>query len=415
MSIQPSGAAASYPLALPVKKPRVSEIHTMDSLPKEVFGKILHCLDLRDLQAMASLSTILKTRVITEVSDSEPPALINFIKRLIQGLYVARFSRERGDLTGLVGEISRNPFGGLRLLKEGGILPVKNQIIGVIKRLDDETLATLESQVKPPKFMGNVFTLAHHQSVIEEAQRIQDKKNREQKLLKISKDLLAISRKLIGSRKFDEAIDIAKLIPDTGKKQAAYRDVSIALAEAGNFDGAIDIARLIVSDGSYASEYIVCEPFKRIFYFLLVAENFGKASHVAMMIPDSQLRSESCIDLSRALKKVKDFDNALDVAGSITPRWMRNDMIKEIAMALAVDGSVDRAVFVIKSYLGVDEDMWVVFHGLCKTLADIKNFDKATEIAISHLDGEHRSYALKYISRRLADGEAVHSQCTVSA
>ena len=415
MSIQPTAATSSYPLALPVKKPRVRQTSTIDSLPKELFGQILHSLDARDLQAMASLNSQMKSRVITEVSDSEPPALINFTKRLIEGLNVEKFTFERGSLTRVVEDIRREPFASLRLLKEGSILPVKNQIIGVIKRLDDETLATLESQVKPPKFMGNVFTLAHHQSVIEEAQRIQDKKNREQKLLKISKDLLVISRKLIGSRKFDEAIDIAKLIPDTGKKHDAYRDISIALAEAVNFDGAIDIARLIVSDGSYASEYIVCEPFKRIFYFLLVAENFGKASHVAMMIPDSQLRSEACIELSRALKMAKDFDNALDVAGEITPRWMRNDMIKEIAMALAVDGSVDRAVFVIKSYLGVDEDMWVVFHGLCKTLADIKNFDKATEIAISHLDGEHRSYALKYISRCLADDKAVHSQCTVSA
>ena len=35
-------------------------------------------------------------------------------------------------------------------------------------------------------------------------------------------------------------------------------------------------------------------------------------------------------------------------------------------------------------------------------LADIQNFDKATELAISHLDGDRREYAVKYISRYLS-------------
>jgi hypothetical protein len=370
----------------------------MGSLPKELFGKILHCLEARDLQAMASVSWSMKGRVIMEASDSEPSALINFAKRIIQILHVEMFSRERGELTRLVEDVTYKIFGGLRSLKERSILPVKNRLIGIIKRLDDETLANLEAQVKPSKFMGNVFTLTHHQSAIEEASRIQDKSNRERKLLKLSKDLLGLCSELIGSRKFEEAIDIAKLIPNTGNKHDAYRDISIALTEAGNFDGAIDCAELIVSDGSYISECIAYEPFKRIFYALLADKNFSKASHVAMMIADSQLRSEACIDLSRALKMAKDFDRALDVAGSITPQWMRNDMISEIAMALVADGNVDRAISITQFHFGSDELLWVHFHGLCKALADVKNFDKATELAMSHLDGERREHSLKYIS-----------------
>jgi hypothetical protein len=415
MSIQPIAGASSYSLSLPVKKPRVRQTSTINSLPKELLGKILYCLEARDLQAMASVSRSMNSRVITEVSDSEPPALINFTKRLIEGLNVEKFTFERGALRRVVEDIRREPFASLRFLKEGSILPVRNRLIGIIKRLDDETLATLEAQVRADKFMGNVFTLAHHQSAIEKASRIQDKSNRERKLLKLSKDFLGLSTELIGSRKFNEAIDIAKLIPDTGVKHDAYKAISIALTEVGNFDGAIDIARLIVSDGSYFSEFIACEPFKRIFYSLMEVKNFSKAASVAMMIADSQLRSEVCIDLSRALKMAKDFDTALDVAGSITPQWLRGDMIKEIAIALAVDGSVDRAIGISQFHFGTDEQLWVVFHGLCKALADVKNFDKATEIAMSHLDGERREYALKYISRRLADDKAVHSQCTVIA
>ena len=401
MSIQPAGSAL-FLLGLPVKKLHLSETCTMGSLRSDLFGKILHCLEARDLQAMACVSRSMKNKVITEASDSEPSALINFTKRIIECLNVQRFALERGSLIRVVEDIRRDPFASLRFLKEGSILPLRNRLIGIIKRLEDETLANLEAQVKPDKFMGNVFTLAHHQSAIEEASRIEDESNRERTLLNLSKDLLAISRKLIGSRKFDEAIDIAKLIPDTRNKQDAYRDISIDLTGAGNFDGAIDIARLIVSEGSYFSEFIACEPFKRIFYSLIEVKNFSKAASVAMMISDSQLRSDACIDLCRHLKGAKDFESALDVAGEISPRWMRNDMISEIAMAIAADGNVDRAIHIIKFYFGSDIDIWVPFSRMSNMLADIQNFDKATELAISHLDGDRREYAVKYISRYLS-------------
>ena len=71
-------------------------------------------------------------------------------------------------------------------------------------------------------------------------------------------------------------------------------------------------------------------------------------------------------------------------------------------MAIAADGNVDRAIHIIKFYFGSDIDIWVPFSRMSNMLADIQNFDKATELAISHLDGDRREYAVKYISRYLS-------------
>jgi|GEM_PF-6804676 len=397
MSMQPIAAASSYPPALPVKKPQVRQRTTIDSLPKDLFGQTLYCLEARDLQAMASVSRSMKSKVITEASDSEPLALINFTKRLIEGLNVERFTLERGDLTRVVEDIRREPFASLRFLKEGSILPVRNRLIGIIKRLDDETLANLQKLIPPPKFMGVIFAFARFQLAIETSQSISDGEVRDTCPLLFSGDLRVISTRLLESRSFEEAIHIANIIPDIGLKQSAYLAICKGLTNAGNFDQATDVAELIVSDGSYLTSYNASNGFRDIALALIKGKNFVKASAVIRRIVDSEERGRAFTDLCKALIKTKDFESALLYVVDIPSQWSRDQMIEKIAMALAIDGNVDRAVLVSRSISRSDEYKSIHFYNMCHLLIDLKNFDKATETAMSLLDGQRRKEVLNSI------------------
>ncbi len=309
-------------------------------MPQHLISKVTSFLDKNSIQNIALLNNGICKSVKAAANFNESNLIKNFIQTLIQKLNVGIYPEQREQLVGIEQNIVLQNFANLRLLKEY-ILNVKEQIIGVIKTLDEETTNNLVNHVQPPNFFKNILELVALERQIDAANFIPDAFDR-------SHALLGIVKALVQADNIDRAIGVTVSIPNENVRGRALQDIFKALTRAGGIQ----------------------------------ADNIDRAFAVAELIPNARDRSHALQDISKVLTQAGNIDRAIDVATLINDEYVRGCVLQDIFKVLmqAGDIGIDKAIAIAISFH--DEYMrWDALWIIHRALEKAGNIDKATAIA----------------------------------
>ena len=242
-------------------------------MPQELLEIVFSDLSKYDLQALSSVSKSMRERVLEVANVNEPRSIKKFINSIIQNLDEQLYSGQIELLVGIKKNIHIHQFKDLLQLK-GYILDLKQQLIDVIKTLDEDFF---NLDVQLPHFMEDIFELARFEKRIDNAYLIPNEYHR-------SSAFSEISSALTSAGNIDRAIEIAGLIPSEFSRSDALGEISSALTSAGSIDRAIEIAELI------PNEYDRDKAFGEISSAFISIGDIDRAREIAKLISDESER-----------------------------------------------------------------------------------------------------------------------------
>ena len=295
-------------------------------MPQELLEIVFSDLSKYDLQALSSVSKSMRERVLEVANVNEPLSIRNFIKSIIQNLDEQLYSGQIELLVGIKKNIHIHQFKDLLQLK-GYILDLKQQLIDVIKTLDEDFF---NLDVQLPHFMEDIFELARFEKRIDNTYLIPNEYHR-------SSAFDYISKALTSAGNIDRALEIAGLITKGYVKDGAFIDIAISLTSAGNIDRALEIAGLITTKISRSDAFGI------ISRALTSAGNFDRALEIARLISDQCGRSGAFGIISIALASARNIDRAIEIAGLISDEYHRSRAFSVISSALNSAGNNERS------------------------------------------------------------------------
>ncbi|HSX38949.1 MAG TPA: hypothetical protein VLE95_09060 [Chlamydiales bacterium] len=332
---------------------------TLTQCSSDIQKHILSYLEKESLQAASCVTKDMSQKAITVANMNEPALIKNFIHVLISGLDAERFSKEIEILLEISHNITSQKCANLLTLRPY-ILPVRRQLINVIKTLDPETIENLKNSAHLPSFFEKIFILVALERQIEA--------NRNPNAHERTRVLRNISKAIAQAGDIDRAIDVATSLPNE-QSEFALRDISIVLAQEGNIDRAIAIARSI-----------------------------------PIVLSETTLR-----DISSILVGVGDIDRAIAVATLIPSPWSEFTL-RDISRILAQEGNIDRAIAIATSIPNGNEQSEFALKDISLVLAQAGDIDRATAVAnlIPRENVRKRAVsAISQVSAQTGDAERV--------
>ena len=279
----------------------------IERVPQELLEIVFSDLSKYDLQALSSVSKSMRERVLEVANVNEPLSIRNFIKSIIQNLDEQLYSGQIELLVEIKENIHIHEFKDLLQLK-GYILDLKQQLIDVIKTLDEDFF---NLDVQLPHFMEDIFELARFEKRIDNTYLIPNEYHR-------SSAFDYISKALTSAGNIDRALEIAGLITTKISRSDAFGIISRALTSAGNFDRALEIARLISDQCGRSGAFGI------ISIALASARNIDRAIEIAGLISDEYHRSRAFSVISSALNSAGNNERSSKKAGLIPNRNHRS-------------------------------------------------------------------------------------------
>ena len=193
---------------------------------------------------------------------NEPLSIKKFTNSVIENLNIELFSGQIESLHAIKENI--NTQNGLKLLElKGYILDLKQELINVIKTLNEESLNILINHVKPPHFLEDIFESAKFERMIdrslERATLIEDEIDRGNAFADICAHFI-----LRGN--FDRAMVVVESIPNGIRRGYTLRDISEAILVAtGDIERATLVAKMIPDEmfrNNALSELAILMPFQ---------------------------------------------------------------------------------------------------------------------------------------------------------
>ena len=308
------------------------EILDITNLPPEILPLCLSFLDKRNMQRTACVNKNWKNITIATASHNEFLSIQRFTQFLIENLNGVLLPAQTKTLVNILQ--NRTILGSINLLTVKSLfLDLKEQIINILKTLEDTTLNNLKIQsenIRIPNF-EDIFELAEIYKKIDQAKAIPDENGRSFALRNISEALTQLGN-------IDKAIEIAKAIPDENGRSFALRNISEALTQLGNIDKAIEIANAIPNEmpRSFA--------LRNISEALTQLGNIDKAIEIPNAIPNEMQRSFALRDISEALTQLGNIDKAIEIANAIPNEMQRSFTLRGISKALTQLGNIDKAI-----------------------------------------------------------------------
>ncbi|HSX38948.1 MAG TPA: hypothetical protein VLE95_09055 [Chlamydiales bacterium] len=333
---------------------------TLTQCSSDIQQHIFSYLEKEALQAATCLNKDMGHKAITAANVNEPARIKNFIHVLISGLDAGRFSEKIEMLLEISHNVTSPECANLLTLRPY-ILRVRRQLINVIKTLDPETIENLKNSVHLPSFFEKIFILVALERQINETNP---------NTYEGARALRDISKAIAQAGDIDRAIEVATSILN-GQSNFALMDISTVLAQAGNIDRAIAVATSIPTDLSGLT-------LRDISRILMQAGDIDRAIAVAKSIPNGQIEF-ALVDISRILAQAGDIDRAIAVATSI-PNGYSWFAFRDISKILVQAGNIDRAIAVATS-IPIEFMKEGALRDISIVLAQAGNIDRAIAVA----------------------------------
>jgi tetratricopeptide (TPR) repeat protein/lipopolysaccharide biosynthesis regulator YciM len=220
--------------------------------------------------------------------------------------------------------------------------------------------------------------------------------------------LVTLAAALAQAGRFSQAAEVTRSIPDEDQRDGALTTLAAALAKAGYFDQAAEVT------GSISDNFDRARMFTDLAVAFAQAGDprapafFDQAAEVTHSIPNAEVnyfgfhtRAFALASLAGALAKAGRFDQAFDIARSISDEGQRGGALAGLALALATTERFDQAFDIARSISDEGQRDGALAR-LALALATAERFDQAFDIARSISDEGQRNSALASLAPVLA-------------
>lgn len=394
------------PSIAPSKKHAPDKKMDLDKVfPLELFEKILSNLDPKEIPLPVSKSWDNKT--LGMVKKKEMLLLGPFIKFLTQNIDAKKYSYITSNLN--------DPFITKKISESKNLLEFQSEMLDLrdkialeftkLNHFDFKKLKELSFSYEKPLFFDKLFDLVPVYN--EMIHFVVDQANIEDYLvtfylrniilnlsllgcfsksiafldeINISKELKSnclsiIIIKMAEAGKFDEAIKLAKTIPN--KFEEALKDISIEFCKSKNFYSAIQLA-LTIKDVEVRTLAL-----SNISKYLAEDGKFDHATAIALFINvDDQMRTQTLRSiLDEMIKSEKVDERALELLDKIPDFYVDEELITSLSFELAKSGNPIEAFKLLKKIPSESEldDKFIIKEAIRDIATELINLGKSTE------------------------------------
>ncbi|MGK5595643.1 MAG: hypothetical protein ACSNEK_09855 [Parachlamydiaceae bacterium] len=342
------------------------KVNFNETLPVEIFHKVLSELNENNLQSALRVNSFWNTAVLSVIQRREFSDIKNFA-RVLGNHLIDSYKIQREQLFNIGKDKMLLEIVNLKQIKVP-IHELKEEMINILKELDSYELKYLQQLgVSSPKFFDDTFVLARIYRKVDKAKAMPPGQSKDKRR---SLTLKTTAESLIKLGYLDKALEAATAIPSTGfGYNRLYRyylldEISNAFLQRGDLGKSLITAllyqnkeelRLFVTKSwleegnlSKALEMIDLNQVPEIVAMLpdtqlksLVLDttsrkwiekgNLSQASDTAVMISDKAMQSLALEAISRAwLEKKNNIGKALEVAEMIPNETIKSSLIKDI-------------------------------------------------------------------------------------
>ncbi len=345
-------------------------------LPPELVGMIFAGLDNFEIQNAVLVSRDMRDIVLQATSTNEVISVGSFVESLVQGVDEKIFPEQKSLLLKILSQKPPLNLSNLIILKEYA-LEVKKQLVDVMKRLDLETLARLESRsVRTPRFMEDLFPLA----------------GIEQRLCSLppgdggAEIWIGLCADLASLGYVDRVVEWVVKLPQ-GEQDDSLINIFFVLVDRQEVDRAVELAVMVPQLDLQLSAL------RNLATILADRGRVDKAIEVAMCISHLGIRLNTLENVSSVLAGQGLIEEAFELALGITDEWVKGSALATISRGLASDGDAESAVEVAVNIPARDLRLNVIA-GIFRNLANLRETNRAVEIAMSLPDVHFREEVL---------------------
>jgi len=294
---------------------------TLDILPQDCINQIFLELDSFSIQSFVYTNRKMKDLGITAERNKEFYLTKKFIDFLISNLKEKKFSQQKTSLKNIKQNFIRtiitnekeNPISINLLFLKKNNLETKQNVINILKTLDEHTLEKLQSySIQLPSWMESIFQVAIVQVLLQQ---------------KDKQDCL------------DKAINITDLIMDETIRGPLLEEIVEILVEQSRIRKAIEVAKTLRV--KFFRERLLVEMATN-----LIQSNPKIALEIAKIITDEDYKDPLLEEIARSLLQRGGLDNvniAIQVIRLITSSFYKGPLIHKICNTLSLLGYQYRA------------------------------------------------------------------------